>query len=293
MTNQQIHTFLVVARHKSFTKAAEELYMTQPAVSRLIRTLETELGQTLFDRTCRSTQLTPAGEIFDACFRECESLVAAAGERARALDEVPRIPLILGMLTCWDLSGFLPELLDQFTREHPDVEIRLQSYEHRSLLSALMSNSIDIALAMDTGISYGDDVDSLPLTRIPHVLIYSAHHPNAALESPTPQDFKQDLFFVVGEREAPQAAELVRGYCRPYHFVPAIQILPNNESMLDNVRNGMGVAIMGNWSRACGDPNFKTIGLGSSHQIKLYWKKSNPKAPIVPFLDAFSALFHQ
>lgn len=291
MTNQQIHAFLVVARHKSFTKAAEELYMTQPAVSRLIRALETELGHILFDRTCRSTQLTPAGEIFNDCFRECEYLVTTAAERAQALRELPKTTLTLGMLTCWDLSEFLPELLDQFTKEYPDVEVRLASYEHKALLSALMSNDIDIALAMDTNIRYGDDVDCLPLTRIPHVLIYSARHPNASLEYPTPQDFKQEIFFVVGEREVPQAAELVRSYCRPYRFVPVIQVLPNNESMLDNVRNGLGVAIMGSWSRACRDPNFRTIGLGSSHQIKLYWKKSNSKAPITPFLDAFSALF--
>ena len=64
MNDLQIDYFLAVARNLSFTKTAEEMYVSQPAISRHISHLEKELGFALFDRSKKTTQLTPAGGLF-------------------------------------------------------------------------------------------------------------------------------------------------------------------------------------------------------------------------------------
>ena len=70
MNDLQIDYFIAVARNLSFTKTAEEMYVSQPAISRQISHLEEELGYPLFDRSKKTTQLTPAGEIGRASCRE-------------------------------------------------------------------------------------------------------------------------------------------------------------------------------------------------------------------------------
>lgn len=68
--SMQIESFLAVAKHLNFSKAAAELYLTQPVLSRRISKLEGELGVTLFDRTQRTLKLTPEGVILQTFFQE-------------------------------------------------------------------------------------------------------------------------------------------------------------------------------------------------------------------------------
>ena len=70
MNDLQIEYFLAVARNLSFTKTAEELYVTQPAVSKQISLLEKELDAVLFDRTNKNTELTEAGKLFQRFFED-------------------------------------------------------------------------------------------------------------------------------------------------------------------------------------------------------------------------------
>src|ERR1700679_547548 len=127
----QLETFLAVAEEKSFSRAAQRMNRTQPAVSQVIRKLEASIGETLFDRAARDGSLTAAGELLrDYALR----LMAPRRETSSALDELKnlergRLQLAANEYTCM----YLLPAIDRFRREFPHVNVTV----HRTLASRI------------------------------------------------------------------------------------------------------------------------------------------------------------
>lgn len=122
MDFSELRTFLTVASEHSFSRAAEKLGRSQPAVSLAIRRLEEELGEELFDRRSRGGRLTPAGEVLN---QYGPRVLQAADEAVAAVaavrgTRVGRRKEIVINAQEWTLAALLP-LLDSFQRQHPDV----------------------------------------------------------------------------------------------------------------------------------------------------------------------------
>lgn len=292
MTSQQVEYFLAVARNLSFTKAAEELYVTQPAISRQISALEADLGFTLFDRASRKTALTAEGELFYRFFQNYSDAFAATVQKARELTGSQTGSVSMGHLSGWNLSGFLPKLITQFNTAYPNVSVGIESRGFKSLLSALRNDKVDVILTLDVTIDRDPDWAIQPLTEIPRILLYPASRQRTDGERMTPADFKNDTFYVVSDEEVPRASEFVRGYCSPYGFEPRIRTVPNIESMLTALQNGMGVTIMDSWQRDRTNDEFRYLTLNSSHLVSLAWRKSNSNPAIPLFVNEITLLFH-
>lgn len=112
--------FRAAARHLSFTRAARELFVTQPAISREIRTLEEQLGTPLFHRANRALKLTQAGEDLYRAVDEALALIDAASRRVAGRGRTLAITTTVPFASLW-----LAPRLPRFTHLHPDVEIRL------------------------------------------------------------------------------------------------------------------------------------------------------------------------
>jgi DNA-binding transcriptional LysR family regulator len=123
----ELHAFLAVARTGNYRRAAEELCVTQAAVSRAVLRLEEELGQDMFHRTPGGVKLTPAG----ARLRKLvEQPVAALEAAALALRKQPeRQRLRLSVITSLGSLWLMPRLED-FHRRHPEVELEFRQYHH-------------------------------------------------------------------------------------------------------------------------------------------------------------------
>ena len=115
--------FEAAARHLSFTKAGEELFLTQSAVSRQIKDLEDQLGVPLFERRHRSLALTEAGQQFYAATAQVLTTMRAATERLRAATGRPR-PLSVTTTTSFAALWLIPRLAG-FTRTHPGIDVRI------------------------------------------------------------------------------------------------------------------------------------------------------------------------
>ena len=127
----QLETFLAVAEERSFSRAAQRLHRTQPAISQVIRKLEAQVGETLFDRAARDGSLTAAGELL----REYAlRLLALRREAASALDELKSVErghlqLAANEYTCL----YLLPVVDAFHRDFPQVHVNV----HRMLASRI------------------------------------------------------------------------------------------------------------------------------------------------------------
>lgn len=142
---RHLETFCRVASLKSFSKAAEDLFITQPTVSGHILTLEKSLSIRLFDRTGREVRLTKAGEIF---YRYALKILASRKELINALSEFSqgiRGELSLGAST---IPGeyLLPKLMGDFKKEHPHFVISLRIADTREIVQYVLEGTVEFGL---------------------------------------------------------------------------------------------------------------------------------------------------
>ncbi|MEN8131633.1 MAG: LysR family transcriptional regulator [Pseudomonadota bacterium] len=144
ITIRQLKVFKAVARQNSFTRAAEELHLSQPAVSMQIKQLEEASGQGLFDHLGKKIFLTQAG---DEMLRCAETILRQLEETGQVLDEMKGVNR--GRLTVTVASTvnyFATRILAAFHERYPGVQIRLEVTNRETLLHKLVHNETDIAL---------------------------------------------------------------------------------------------------------------------------------------------------
>jgi len=124
MDLDQLHTFLEIVRLKSFSKAAQTCYRTQPAISAQVRQLEQELNTTLFERLGTRIALTTAGKIFAEYADQILQLRRTAQETINELDRVPRGEIIIAAneATC---IYVLPAVFSDFKGQFPNVQLHV------------------------------------------------------------------------------------------------------------------------------------------------------------------------
>lgn len=174
---RQLRCFVAVARKKSFVLAAEELRLTQPAVSRSIRELEQTLGHQLFDRSTRGAELTPRGRDFlDAT--EAGLLQIWQGTKAVLGDidaqEVVRIGALPNVC-----SQFLPAVVAAFKAEYPMVRLVISPGTNVSLLQGLRRGETDLVIGR---LSSSEDMRGLVFEALydePLVFVVRPAHPLA------------------------------------------------------------------------------------------------------------------
>lgn len=145
MADRRLQVFQTVARLLSFTKAAEELHMTQPAVTFQVRQLEEQFNTRLFDRTHNRISLTEAGQRVYECANRIFELYAEMDNAVRELTGDISGVLILGASSTI-AEYMLPELLGDFKKEYPDVTIRLRVANTDGIVSMVENNAIDLGV---------------------------------------------------------------------------------------------------------------------------------------------------
>ena len=155
LENFRLKVFRTVAEHLNFRKAAEHLFLTQPAVTLQIKALEDDLGIRLFDRAGNRISLTPQGTVLLAYAKKIADLVSQAEQNLTAEDGKISGELSLGVSTTI-AQYVLPHLLGAFLDEHPRVQFSLQSGNTGEIVRLLLDGHVSIGLiegpARDRGI---------------------------------------------------------------------------------------------------------------------------------------------
>ena len=141
----QLKSFVVVAEELHFGRAAEQLQMTQPPLSRQIRKLEDEVGFELFDRTKRQVTLTDAGGAFLEEARKLLALAGKAQERAHRIAAGEDGVVSVG-LTGMAILALLPTLLDEVGQLAPGLRVEVQELVTRDQIAAVLNGQIDVGL---------------------------------------------------------------------------------------------------------------------------------------------------
>ncbi len=155
LENFRLKVFRTVAEHLNFRKAAEHLFLTQPAITLQIKALEDDLGIRLFDRAGNRVCLTPQGSLLLVYAKKIAALVSRAEQELGAEEGNISGELSLGVSTTI-AQYVLPRLLGAFRDEHPRVEFSLHSGNTGEIVQLLLDNKLSIGLiegpARDRGI---------------------------------------------------------------------------------------------------------------------------------------------
>ncbi|MGH9559415.1 MAG: LysR family transcriptional regulator [Bryobacteraceae bacterium] len=145
MDLDQLHTFLEIVRLKSFSKAAQTCFRTQPAVSAQVRQLEQELNAPLFDRLGTKIALTPAGRIFAEFAGQILDLRRQAQNSINELERVPRGELVIAAseATC---IYVLPRVFFEFKRRFPNVQMLVDRSYGPRVVEAVLENQADFGI---------------------------------------------------------------------------------------------------------------------------------------------------
>lgn len=235
----QLETFMAVAAERSFSRAAAKLHRTQPAVSQVIRKLETEMDEVLFDRAARDATLTAAGEVL----REyAERLLNLRGEATTALSELRslhrgRLNLAANEYTCL----YLLPVIDAFRRLSPQIQVTVQRSLASRMTEELLQHSVEIGI-----VSYRPDdpqIRSIVVYRDELVFVMHPGHPLAHAKEVSIHQLGAENF-IAHNVPSPLRQKVVQAFQR--HRTPlnmAVE-LPSLEAIKRFVAMGNGVALL-------------------------------------------------
>jgi DNA-binding transcriptional LysR family regulator len=260
LDNFRLVVFRAVAEQSSFRKAAEELYLTQPAVSLQIKALEEDIGVQLFDRTGARIALTEAGKVLLGYSRQANALFVQAEHEIAALSGDHAGQLALGASTTI-AQYVLPRLLGEFAREHPRVNPTMISGNTEQIVEAVEEQKI--ALGLIEGPARSRDVKTEPFLEDELVLIVAAAHEWVELKSiPCSQVAAAPLLMRErgsGTRRVVEMALARQGV--KANSLRIVMELDSTEAIKSAVEAGLGVGFVSRWAIA------KDLRLDNSFRI--------------------------
>ena len=239
ITIRQLLVFASVAKHLSFTRASEELHLTQPAVSMQIKQLEKSVGLKLFEQIGKKIYLTEAGSVV---LEHAISITSKLNSIENDLEQLKGIDG--GRLTVCIASTvnyFATRLISRFSQAHPSVQISLDVTNRHDLLKRLEVNEPDLVL-MGRPPSSADLISTAFMDN-PLVIISNPHHPLANQEN-IPIERLSDETFVLREQGSGTRAAMESMF-KKYSIEPNVSTqLSGNESIKQAVEAGLGLALV-------------------------------------------------
>lgn len=236
----QLKIFRTVVRAGSFSRAAEELRITQPSVSIQVRELERALGVELFEQVGKRIFLTEAGRVLDEYAVRILSLLEEAERAVRDLQGVSVGPLRVGANNTPG-TYLLPPLLARVREQAPEVDITLEILPTRRVYEKLLRNELDVGVVGD-GMRH-ESIVHFPYHTDQLVVVASPRHPFAPRRDVTASELVRQRLILrergSGTREAAERAFRSLGLVP----TPAME-LQTNEAVVQAVAAGLGVGVL-------------------------------------------------
>ena len=277
MNRNQLRYFVAAAESRSFTKAADQFFISQTAVTQQIRLLEEMLGCPLFDRSTRPVSLTPAGKAFLTEAKAILERMDQAIDRAHGASTGLSGSLRIGYLKGYEQSGFT-DFLREFHQRHANLLITFYRCTTDQLAAGLLGNQFDLILTWDsTNLKQDERVDWLLAEEVGLVAALYAGHPFAQRRQ-LRRDSYGDAFFMNLYKEA--------GYRPNILFCSS-----DSESILMMVAAEEGVSILPDYSARKNAPAENLVfipltGQGEQEEVIAAWRRDAQNPALAQFVAA-------
>ena len=239
VTLRQLKVFESVARHLSFSRAAEELHLTQPAVSMQVKQLEEQAGLPLTEMVGKKVYLTEAGEEVARQARRIAQQLREANEALDALKGVRSGRLAIGVIST--AKYFAPHLLAEFRRRKPGVELDLRVHNRETIVRLLAENEIDLAIMGQPPQDFATIAEGF--ADHPLVIVAAPDHPLAEKKKIAPA-LLNDETFLIREPGSGTRATMERFFADVGIAPPHRMEMVGNETIKQAVMAGLGLAFI-------------------------------------------------
>ena len=235
----QLETFLAVAREGSFSRAAQKLFRTQPAVSQAIRRLEQELGEALFDRSSRDSMMTDAGRALTDYAERMLNLRTEAVGAIHSLRQLERgrLAIAANEFTCL----YLLPILDEFRHHHPMVQVCVQRALASRVANEVQNRNAEMGVL--TFKPQDAELRSIAVYRDELAFVVPPRHPLARARQASIRQLGAELF-VAHNVPSPYRAKVLETFARRKVSLNMEVELPSIEAIKKFVSAGNGVALL-------------------------------------------------
>lgn len=279
MNTQQLESFIQVAEHLNFARAAEVLNITQSAVSRQINSLETELGTKLFNRSTRSVSLTPAGISF---LEDAKDVLARLQMASLKIHNHEKSNIQIISIGCSNESNliYLSKTLSRCRLQIPELHPFLRIIPHRSIVNLFIHGEIDILFGFKDDIPVRNDIFYRELNKIRICCAVPNEHPLSQREEISEKELYAENIIICNSYEVPSKVANIQNRLEHQFLPESIYYCENLQVMLTFVKAGYGFAVLPEGTSI--DSEITYIPLSGSTPIShgIFYKKS-PKNPII------------
>lgn len=242
MNIESLKCFILVAENLSFARAAEALYKTQPAVTKQINALEQEIGVSLFIRSTRHVELTPAGMSFYKDAKEIVQNAQIAVERAQ--NQNVRENIINIGLSNPTVLFYLTPYLAHFHKDYPTIYPNIQILGYKIIISLFMDHKLDILFMYKENMSQKKGVSFKEIQKDSYVFLLSSEHPLSKNKILSFSDLKNESVIICNPLNAPLATASFQNKLLERHTDRKILYCDSIEAAHCMVSAGMGIAIL-------------------------------------------------
>lgn len=285
-----VQCLLSAAKHSSFTKAADELYMTRQAVSQQIAILEKELGLKLFDRTTAKVDLTPCGELYVRYFSDAIRQWRAVQRRAEAILTTEGEKIRVGCLHAIDLGERVLELVEHSRNQGHAFDIMWERREADDLLNHLLDGAFDVAFVFEKEMKQfrlAEQLDSFLFATTQGVIVARDNYPLVRAGAIAADFEREPCFLSAGMIPNEQAKQ---GFLNEFSACGVrftdIRTCPNRESVQTMVELGRGITVCTLAERFAHFPNMIAYPMDRYQGIFCVWKSATEKPQTQAFVDA-------
>jgi len=240
MEMAQLEYFSRVVQEKSFSKAADKVFRTQPAVSIAIRRLEEEIGLPLLDRTQKTPVLTEEGKVVYDYAQRILGLRDQVGQAIAEMQSLKRGLIRVGANESTSLY-LLPELILKFRERHPEVKVEIFRYVSSRLPREVSERNIDFALMASEPVDR--DLEAFPLIKDELILIMSPKHPLAGRPSVKIKDLGNEPF-VAHNVKSGSRVKVIEAFARQHTPLNITLELATIETIKRFVQKRVGLAFV-------------------------------------------------
>ncbi|NMA24875.1 MAG: LysR family transcriptional regulator [Clostridiales bacterium] len=295
MNSMQIQCFLKAAQNLNFTQSAAEMFISQPAFSHNISTLEKEWGIELFVRNKKrkDTQLTPAGAIMYDGLKNMRDQFENLLQKAQSVHQGKSGTLRVGLISADRIDERTLALFDRFQEKYPSVDLLLRRGSHNELIQWLHNKTIDLSFSLKIDVTDKDWLDYQTLYSIESVLILNADHPLAQRKGLSLADFRDEVFVNVSAGESPVLNAMLKQECEKAGFTPRVLEAPDINTQTLYLESGRGVAIGSVNNTAAFNPRMTMVRLKELRSLELAaaWNRNNDN-PCIPLFTSVYELIN-
>lgn len=280
MEDHRLKAFCLIVEMKSFSKAAEAKFMTQSAMSHLIKNLEYELGVKLLERKAKTVTPTPAGRLFYNYAKQILELYKKMENDVYSLVHKVKGPLSIGASPT-AATYLLPQVFYSFSKSYPDVQIEVSILNNESIIDYLNEGMSEIGIIEGKIANKTTHLEEIAEDEM--IIIASDENPLSKKKPLTPRDLLSQPFIMpeLGSGTRELVDDFLRALGLKTENIHISMTLGNPELLIRMVQSGLGISFVSKWSvfNAIKDGSIKVLHIGGKRLKRKFYLVSLHEEP--------------